>query len=60
MAAEAKSVSINTYARVRRFFEDRESGERIVHAKPKTENGKKGLLVIKSKADDSIKSIQTE
>ena len=59
MAAEAKAVSIKTYARVRKLFTDRESGERIVTTIPKKENGK-GFLVVSSKANDSIKELQTE
>ena len=59
MAARVKAVSIKTYARVRTLFTDRESGERIVTTIPKKENGK-GLLLVKSKANDSIKELQTE
>jgi len=54
------SVGISTYARVRRFFPDRESTTRIVTTKTAKETGAKGSLTVNSSSKDHTKSLRTE
>lgn len=59
--AKTKSVGVNTYARVRIFFKDRESLTRAVKAKSSKENnGGKGVLTTFASADEGVRTMTTE
>jgi len=61
MSGGAKSVGVQTYARVRIFFKGRESMELAVQVKTaeQTPNGK-GLLTVLSSENDNTKVLKTE
>jgi len=55
-----QSVGVNTYARVRIFFKDRESLKRSVEVKTAEQTKGKGLLTVLSSEEDSVKALKTE
>jgi len=58
--AEKKSVGVQTYARVRCFFPDRERVERAVLTKNAKETGGKGILTTLASPEDSVRPMTTQ